>query len=498
MRTLLKQYFGFDDFRPMQEKVINHVMAGRDTCVVMPTGSGKSLCYQLPALALDGVTLVISPLIALMKDQVDGLNKRGINAAYINSSVPNARIEELLEESGRGKWKLLYITPERLAMPAFRARLQELPIRLIAVDEAHCISEWGHNFRPEYRQLADARSRFPKVPWIALTATANRQVQADIIRQLKLTDSTLFISSFQRENLTYLVRPKRQWLVTALEALESLETGSAIIYCSSRKETERVADKLKQKKLNALPYHAGLSEHQRRQTQERFIQGRCPIIVATIAFGMGIDKPNVRLVIHADLPRSVEGYYQETGRAGRDGLPSTCLFFYSGGDRWKREYFIQQMEDEQEQARARKQLMYMLQFAETAECRCKFLVEYFGETWEQKTCKNCDVCLAKLPQAAVIAPNKKVVEEYDPHLFEELRALRRRLSESQRVPAFMIFADRSLKDMALHSPQDLPSFREMHGVGPEKERLFGKLFLEAICAYTNKTGRTGALLSRSA
>lgn len=496
MRTLLKQYFGFDDFRPMQEKIIKHVMAGRDTCVVMPTGSGKSLCYQLPALALDGVTLVISPLIALMKDQVDGLNKRGIHAAYINSSVPTDRIDELLEESKRGTWKLLYLTPERLAMPAFRIRLQELPIRLIAVDEAHCISEWGHNFRPDYRLLADARRLFPNVPWIALTATANRQVQADIIRQLKLTDSTLFISSFQRENLTYLVRPKKQWLATALEALESLDAGSAIIYCSSRKETERVADKLKQKKLNALPYHAGLSEHQRRQTQERFIQGRCPIIVATIAFGMGIDKPNVRFVIHADLPRSVEGYYQETGRAGRDGLPSTCLFFYSGGDRWKREYFIQQMEDEQEQARARTQLTHMLQFAETAECRCKFLVEYFGEAWEQKVCKNCDICLAKQSRVTVIPSNKKIVREYDPHLFEELRALRRRLSERQRVPAFMIFADRSLKDMALHLPQDMPSFRAMHGVGPEKERLFGKLFLEAICAYRSKTGQTGALLSR--
>ncbi len=481
MHNLLKQYFGFDSFRPLQEKIINHVLSGHDTCVVMPTGSGKSLCYQLPALALDGVTLVISPLIALMKDQVDGLRANGIKAACINSTIPTTDIQTILAEVKQGTWKLLYLAPERLAMPVFREQLKNLPIRLITVDEAHCISEWGHDFRPDYRNLASLRELFPGVPWIALTATANEQVRNDIVKQLGLKDGRMFLSSFNRPNLTYLVRPKQQWLKIAARALESVRGSSAIIYCSSRKETEKIAIKLTQNGYPALPYHAGLEDRVRRETQEKFIRDECPVIVATIAFGMGIDKPNVRLVIHTDLPRSIEGYYQETGRAGRDGLPSTCLFFFNPGDRWKREYFIRQITDHEEQERSRKQVEDMVRYAQIAHCRRKFLLGYFGENWNHPSCGSCDHCLGE--EAEIYAPISTKQETYDRELFEVLRILRKQLADARRVPAFVIFGDRSLREMARLYPQSQTSFRKIYGVGAEKAKTFGTTFIEVICAY---------------
>ncbi len=485
MRNLLKQYFGFESFRPLQEEVINHVIAGRDACVIMPTGSGKSLCYQLPALALNGVTLVVSPLIALMKDQVDGLRANGVHAASINSTLPPAEIQRILEQARRNELRLLYLAPERLANPAFRLLLQRLPIRLITVDEAHCISEWGHDFRPDYRNLANLRELFPNIPWIALTATANERVRQDIINQLQLKNGRLFLSSFNRPNLTYLVRPKQTWIKTAMRALDSVRGSSAIIYCLSRKETEKIALKLNQNGYQALPYHAGLEDRIRRETQEKFIRDECPIIVATIAFGMGIDKPNVRLVIHADLPRSVEGYYQETGRAGRDGLPSTCLFFFSAGDRWKREYFIRQMPDPDEQVRARKQVEDMLRYAQTTHCRRKHLLEYFGEHWSDTNCQNCDRCLGE--QAETYAP-KNTEEGYDLALFEELRALRKRLADSRGIAAYLIFGDRSLREMASSYPQSPASFRRIYGVGAEKDKAFGAIFLQTISTYAKTHG----------
>ena len=314
--------------------------------MLMPTGGGKSLCYQLPALVFDGLTLVISPLIALMKDQVDALNANGIAARFINSSLPATEIERVQAQVLRREVKILYAAPERLALPGFRHFLHNLDLDLIAIDEAHCISEWGHEFRPDYRNLKLLREEFPAVPVIALTATATEQVRRDIIGQLGLQRGQVFLSSFNRSNLSYSVQPKSDSWRLLLTLLRKRPNQSTIIYCFSRRETEELAEDLNQQGLPARPYHAGLDGETRRRTQEDFIRDRVPIIVATIAFGMGIDKPDIRLVVHYSLPRSLEGYYQETGRAGRDGTPSDCVLFFTYADKAKQDYFINQIEDE--------------------------------------------------------------------------------------------------------------------------------------------------------
>ena len=326
MRDLLKRYFGYDEFLPLQEEIIASVLNGEDSLVLMPTGGGKSLCYQLPALRLDGLTLVVSPLIALMKDQVDALKSNGIPAAFVNSTLPFSEILRVQEQALQGVLKILYVAPERLALPAFQSFLSRLEVSLVAVDEAHCISVWGHDFRPDYRRLGELRNTLPGVPFLALTATATERVRRDILDQLHLDQPRQFIASFNRANLNYSVLPKnRDSFEVLVELLQKHKGESSIIYCTSRKETESLAARLREGGFDAQPYHAGLENEVRRQTQENFIRDRVSIIVATIAFGMGIDKPNIRLLVHYDLPKSLEGYYQETGRAGRDGLPSDCV-----------------------------------------------------------------------------------------------------------------------------------------------------------------------------
>ena len=390
---VLRSYFGYDSFRPLQEEVIGNVLARRDSLALMPTGGGKSLCYQLPALIFDGATLVVSPLIALMKDQVDGLNANGIAARYINSSLAAPEIEQVQAQVRRGQVKILYVAPERLALPRFRRFLHSLDLSLIAIDEAHCISEWGHEFRPDYRNLRQLRQDFPAVPVIALTATATERVREDIIDQLGLRRGRVFLSSFNRANLSYSVQSKSSSLRQLMSLLERRQGQSVIIYCFSRQETEDLAQDLNARGLSARPYHAGLAAEVRRRTQEDFIRDRVPIIVATIAFGMGIDKPDIRLVVHHSLPRSLEGYYQETGRAGRDGLPSECVLFYSYADRSKQEYFINQIEDAQERRNAGQKLAKMVELAQLPMCRRRFILEYFGERWTAENCGGCDVCL---------------------------------------------------------------------------------------------------------
>ncbi len=389
----LRSYFGYDSFLPLQEEIIANILDRQDTLALMPTGGGKSLCYQLPALALTGTTLVISPLIALMKDQVDGLEANGIAARYINSSLPASEIQQVQERVRQGQVKILYVAPERLAMPEFNRFLHSLDLDLIAIDEAHCISEWGHEFRPDYRNLRQLRQSFPSVPVVALTATATERVREDIVEQLDLGKGRVFLSSFNRSNLTYSIRPKRSPWNQLLSLLKDRQGQSAIIYCFSRQETEDLAGGLRSQGLDALPYHAGLDSTTRRRTQDDFIHDRAPIIVATIAFGMGIDKPDVRLVVHYSLPKSLEGYYQETGRAGRDGLPSDCVLFYSYSDKAKQEYFIRQIEDAQERRNAREKLAKMVDFAQSPVCRRRTILEYFGERWDADTCGACDVCL---------------------------------------------------------------------------------------------------------
>ena len=393
MFKLLKSHFGFDRFLPLQEEIIQGVVAGRDTLVLMPTGGGKSLCYELPALCFSGLTLVVSPLIALMKDQVDALNANGIAASFINSTLSSAEIARVQEQARSGGLRLLYAAPERLALSEFRNFLRSLELSLIAVDEAHCISEWGHDFRPDYRNLKALRREFPAVPVIALTATATEKVREDIIAQLVLRDAERFISSFNRANLRYTVEPKSNSWPSLLRLLGQHQNESSIIYCFSRKDTESMAETLVAHGFKALPYHAGLDQVTRRETQEKFIRDRVPIIVATIAFGMGINKPDIRLVVHHDLPKTVEAYYQETGRAGRDGLPSECVLFFSYGDKIKQDFFIDQIADDAQRETARQKLAQIIRFAEIQSCRRKFLLEYFGERWDQASCGGCDVCL---------------------------------------------------------------------------------------------------------
>ncbi|OOP55564.1 MAG: ATP-dependent DNA helicase RecQ [Candidatus Brocadia carolinensis] len=393
MYDLLQKYFGYTSFYPLQEDIIKEVLAHRDVFVLMPTGSGKSLCYQLPALLFNGLTIVISPLIALMKDQVDGLLANGIPATFINSSLSYAEIDARRQKLLENELKILYVAPERLLMPEFLEFLQGLKVCLFAIDESHCISEWGHDFRPEYRQLKVLKEKFPNVPVMALTATATQVVQDDIIRQLNLSHNKIFKASFNRKNLYYQIRPKHDPFHQILQYLKDRRTDSGIIYCQSRKTVETLASGLQAKGYRALPYHAGLSAEVRTDHQERFIRDDVEIMVATIAFGMGIDKPGVRYVIHYDLPKSIEGYYQETGRAGRDGLPSDCVLFFSYADKFKIEHFIQQKGDEQEKQIASKQLREMITYCEGNVCRRKLLLAYFGEQFKESNCGGCDVCL---------------------------------------------------------------------------------------------------------
>ena len=402
MRDLLKTYFGYDAFRPLQEEIIEGVLEKQDTLVIMPTGGGKSLCYQLPALRMDGLTLVISPLIALMKDQVDGLRTNGVPAEFINSSLTYAEISRVQAQAQSGALKILYLAPERLALADFRSFLGTLKVSLVAVDEAHCISEWGHDFRPDYRTLGNLRRSLPDVPFIALTATATKRVRGDIVTQLGLNRPKQFIASFDRPNLQYEVRPKRRAYEQLVRLLRERRGESAIIYCLSRKDTEGLSDRLGDEGFQALPYHAGMDAATRRRNQERFIRDEVNIIAATIAFGMGIDKPDVRLVVHQELPKSLEAYYQQTGRAGRDGLPSDCVMFYSYGDKIKQDFFIDQIEDGKEKRNAQRKLDQVIEYCQLQTCRRQYLLSYFGDDsiagggdGEPHDCGGCDVCLAE-------------------------------------------------------------------------------------------------------
>jgi ATP-dependent DNA helicase RecQ len=391
LKDLLKRHFGHDSFLPLQEEIVMSVVAGHDSLVLMPTGGGKSLCYQLPAMAMDGVTLVVSPLIALMKDQVDALRANGIDAGYVNSTLSLAEISRVQRQAFSGELRLLYVAPERIATSAFRRFLHSMNLSLIAVDEAHCISEWGHEFRPDYRNLSDLRGLFPDVPLIALTATATERVRKDIRDQLDLREPRVFVASFDRPNLRYSVHSKIDRYRRLTGYLGKHQDRSTIIYRSTRRGTEDLASTLTADGFRAMPYHAGL-EGDRAATQDRFIKDQVPIVVATVAFGMGIDKPDIRLVVHYDLPSSIEQYYQETGRAGRDGLPADCVLFYSPGDRVQQEYFIDRMESETERRGARNRLDAIVEYAELATCRRARLLGYLGETLDRDGCGACDVC----------------------------------------------------------------------------------------------------------
>lgn len=386
IHQLLKTHFGYDSFRPNQLEIIQHVLSGKDTLAIMPTGGGKSLCYQLPALAQQGVAIVISPLIALMKDQVDALKGNGVSAAFYNSSQDQQTQQDILESLMAGTLKLLYVAPESIW--GITNYLEKSIISLIAVDEAHCISSWGHDFRPAYTQLKRLQLEFPGTPIIALTATADKATQEDIVNQLGVPKATKFISSFDRPNLYLDVRPGQQRLQQIFKFIGSRGLQSGIIYCLSRKNTETLAAKLKAKGYDAKAYHAGLTPELRSSIQEDFINDRTPIIVATVAFGMGIDKSNVRWVIHYNMPKNIEGYYQEIGRGGRDGLKAHALLFYSYADVMQLRKFAEGTQTQEIQIA---KLERMQQFAEALSCRRKALLNYFGE-FITEDCGNCDIC----------------------------------------------------------------------------------------------------------
>jgi ATP-dependent DNA helicase RecQ len=403
---ILESVFGYTEFRHNQEEIITHLLNGKDSIVLMPTGGGKSLCYQVPALCLPGVTIVVSPLIALMKDQVDALLLSGVKAAFLNSSQSSGEQSFILQQLRNNELKLLYIAPERLVggEEQFLRFLQEMPVSLFAIDEAHCISQWGHDFRPEYRVLSQLKEKFPSIPIIALTATADALTKKDIIEQLHVTDYRVFENSFNRPNIYYYVKPKKGFYDVLVDYLEEHKEDSGIIYCLSRAATEKLAEDLRGDGISAAAYHAGLEKTLRDERQDLFLKDDIRVMVATIAFGMGINKSNVRFVVHADLPKNLEGYYQETGRAGRDGLHSEAVLFYGAGDVIKLRGFAQVENNPEQTQILLKKLDQMVGLCETRACRRKYLLNYFGEE-APDYCGSCDNCLNKpeLTESTVIA-----------------------------------------------------------------------------------------------
>jgi ATP-dependent DNA helicase RecQ len=591
----LKKHFGYDQFRPLQHEIISDALAGSDVLVLMPTGGGKSLCFQLPALIREGLTIVVSPLISLMKDQVDALQTSGIPATYLNSTLDRQGAVARWRGLHRSEYRMLYVAPERLMLDTFLERAVNWNIAQFAIDEAHCISEWGHDFRPEYRELKKLRTHFPDVPMMALTATATERVRVDIVKQLKLRDPRCYVASFNRPNLTYRVVPKAAPYEQLLTFIHSRSNDSGIVYCASRKSADSLARNLGEDGVSAKPYHAGLTSAERTKNQEAFLRDDVRVVTATIAFGMGINKPNVRFVVHYDLPKNLESYYQETGRAGRDGLPSECVLVFSASDVAKQLHFIDE-KSESEARIARAQLQQMVHYAETRDCRRATLLRYFGEEYTKPSCDGCDNCLTpretfdgtipaqkflscvhricaksgfgfglnhiadvlrgadtegirqrshnelstygigrelkreawqatgrELLRLGLIqcAPGKfatlsltpagsdalrhrtpitltKQIEvvsqsrgqkarvgaiECDEVLFERLRALRRKLADERNVPAYVIFSDVSLREMARHYPTTETEFRRIPGVGEQKLKDFAEAFLSEIKNY---------------
>jgi ATP-dependent DNA helicase RecQ len=460
LKGALRHYFGFDQFKGRQEEIISNVMNGHNTFVIMPTGGGKSLCYQLPALMLEGTAIIVSPLIALMKNQVDAIRNISNNediAHFLNSSLTKTEITKVKEDVVNGVTKLLYVAPESLTKPENVAFLNDVQVSFFAIDEAHCISEWGHDFRPEYRRLREIFEQISKVPIIALTATATPKVQYDIQKNLNMLDATVFKSSFNRTNLYYEIRPKRDVEKEIIRYIRSKEGKSGIVYCLSRKKVEELSELLQVNGINALPYHAGLDATTRAKHQDMFLMEDASVIVATIAFGMGIDKPDVRFVIHHDIPKSLESYYQETGRAGRDGGEGDCLVFYNYKDIEKLEKFLQGKPISEQEIG--KQLLHeMVSFAETSVCRRKFILHYFGEEFEDKNCnQHCDNC--KNPK------EKSEGKEYVSLLLNAVNDLQE-MHKHKHYCAFLV--GNVTADIKSYKHDTLPTF----GIGKEKDEHF--------------------------
>jgi ATP-dependent DNA helicase RecQ len=487
----LKDIFGYPTFRAGQLEIIRAVMAGRDCLAVMPTGAGKSVTYQIPARLLGGVTLVVSPLISLMKDQVDAMSEIGIRATYLNSSLEGAERSRRSAQLRAGEFEMLYAAPEGIDASVGQL-LDGLDLKLIAVDEAHCISEWGHDFRPAYRNLAGLKQRFNGIPILALTATATPRVKTDIIAQLALREPLNVRGSFYRQNLRLHAVKKGQGdgvREMILKLVRARRDEPGIIYCLSRKAAESTAEFLASKGVSAAPYHAGLTPEQRARTQEQFSRDDLQVVCATIAFGMGIDKSNVRFVIHRDMPRSIEGYYQEIGRAGRDGASADCVLFYSWADVMSLDRILEgsTVQDPDVAAQQRRAVRLMFDLADSSGCLWQGLTAYFAES--MAACgESCDRCsevdvIASAKAVPLPARARRQVDRThsdsadDSGLFDRLRALRKRLADERGVPAYVVFSDKALQDMALRRPQSHEQFLEVHGVGHKKLAEYGDAFL---------------------